>query len=70
MVGKANKILGMLKRTFESRDLKLWKELYVSLVRPYLEYAVQAWNPHLQSEIDKIESAKEGLPESQFFLRN
>ena len=49
-----NKKLGMLKRTFESMDPKLWKKLYVSLVRPY---AVQAWNPHLQ-EIDKIESVQ------------
>ena len=27
MVGKANRMLGMLKRTFESRDPKLWKEI-------------------------------------------
>ena len=45
----------MLKRTFESRDPGLWKDLYVSLVRPHLEYAVQAWNPYLQGDIDKIE---------------
>ena len=25
---------------------------------PYLEYVVQAWNPHLQGEIDKIERVK------------
>ena len=30
MVGKANMILGMLKKTFESRDPGLWKDLYVS----------------------------------------
>ena len=54
MVGKANMILGMLKRTFESRDHGLWKDLYVSLVRPHLEYSVQAWNPYLQGNIDKI----------------
>ena len=48
----------MLKKTFVSRDPKLWKELYVSIVRPHLEYAVQAWNPHLQGEIDKIESVQ------------
>jgi len=55
MVGKPNKTLGMLKRTFENREPGLWKDLYVSLVRPHLEYAVQAWNPHLQGDIDKIE---------------
>ena len=50
MVGKANRMLGMLKKTFESRDPKLWKELCVSLVRPHLEYAVQDWNPHFISD--------------------
>ena len=45
----------MLKRTFESREPGLWKDLYVSLVRPHLEYAVQAWNPYLQGDIDKFE---------------
>ena len=36
---KANKVLGMLKKTFTSRDADLWKLLYVSLVRPNLEYS-------------------------------
>ncbi len=58
MVGKANRKLGMLKKTFESREPGLWKDLYVSPVMPDLEYAVQAWNPHLQEEIDKIERLK------------
>ena len=29
--------------------------MYVSLVRPYLEYAVKAWNPHTQADIGKVE---------------
>ena len=53
-------IFSDFKRTFESRDLKLWKELYVSLVKPHLEYAMQAWNPHLQDEIDKPERGQKG----------
>ena len=40
---KANKVLGMLLKTFVSRESDLWKKLYISLVRPHLEYAVQAW---------------------------
>jgi hypothetical protein len=65
MVGKANRTLGMLKRTFESREPGLWKDLYVSLVRPHLEYAVQAWNLNLQRDIDKIERVQRraiGIP--------
>ena len=48
MVAEANRTLGMLKRTFESRDSVLWKDKYICLVRPHLEYDVQAWNPHLK----------------------
>ena len=36
-VKKANRILGMLKRTFYRRHPRLWRNLYVSLVRPHLE---------------------------------
>ena len=47
VVGKANKVLGMLKKTFVSRDIELWLKLNKSLVRPHLEYSVQAWCPTL-----------------------
>ena len=43
IVGKANMIMRMLKITFASKDLGVWKDLYVSLVptgfRPH--YVVQ-----------------------------
>ena len=37
---KANRILGMLKRTFLSRDVELWTSLYRTYIRPQLEFAV------------------------------
>ena len=55
MVGKANRTLGMLKKTFESSDPKFWKDLYVSLVRSRFENVVQAWSPPLQADIEKVE---------------
>ena len=42
IVAKANKVLGMLVKTFASRDKELWKMLYISLVRPHLEFASAA----------------------------
>jgi ribonucleases P/MRP protein subunit RPP40 len=45
---KANKVLGMLLRTFEYRDLDLIKSLYTTFVRPHLEFAVSVWSPHMQ----------------------
>ena len=38
MVAKANRTLGMLKKTFRSREPGLWKDLYVSLLRPHLGF--------------------------------
>ena len=29
--------------------------MYVALIRPHLEYAVQTWNPHLIGDIEKLE---------------
>jgi hypothetical protein len=55
IVAKANKVLGMLVKTFTSRDQELWKLLYVSLVRPHLEFASSVWNPHLLGDIEIVE---------------
>ena len=55
---KANRVLGMLKKTFMCRDSNLWKKLYISLVRPHLEYAVQVWNPYLAKDIELIEKVQ------------
>ena len=38
---KANRVLSMLKIHFYRRYPRLWRNLYVALVRPHLEYAVQ-----------------------------
>ena len=52
---KANSVIGMLKNAFVSRDVELWIKLYVSLVRPHLEYAVSVWKPRLRRDIDALE---------------
>ena len=70
IVGKTNRILGMPKRTFESREPRLWKDIYISLVWSDLEYAVQAWNPYLYGDIDKIERVQRRPPEFQLVLSN
>jgi hypothetical protein len=58
VVKTANRIIGLIKRTFTSRDEKVLLPLYKSLVRPHLEYCVQAWCPHLKKDIDLIENVQ------------
>lgn len=55
-VSKAKSIIGVIRRTFEYLDLKTFRMLYVSLVRPHLEYANPVWNPYLKKHIDMIEN--------------
>ena len=57
-VMKANRVLGMIKRTYVNRSKNNILNLYKSLVRPHLEYCVQAWRPFLQQDVDNIEKVQ------------
>jgi ribonuclease P/MRP protein subunit RPP40 len=49
-IGKANSMIGMLKRSFTSRDTKIWNNLYKVYIRSHF-----VWNPYRQKDIDKLE---------------
>ena len=52
----AKGIIAQLKNSFSYFDAELVRLLYVSLIRPHLEYAVPVWNPHLKKDIDELEN--------------
>ena len=53
---KARKILGLLYRKYcKFSDQATLLQLYISLVRPHLEYSAPVWNPHLQRDIQMLE---------------
>lgn len=54
----ANRVLGVLRNAFVSRDLEIWRRLYTVYVRPHLEFAVQAWCPHSKGDIKAIEKVQ------------
>lgn len=39
-------MLGRIKRTFTYLDEEIFLVLFLSLVRPHMEYAEQAWSPY------------------------
>ena len=57
ITGRANKLLGLLRRNLSTGDRRVKEAAYLGLVRPLLEYASQAWNPYmdnLSNEMEKI----------------
>ena len=57
-VNKANEIMGLIRRGFSFLDADFFKKLYVSFVRPHLEYAQSVWAPHLKKYVDMLEKVQ------------
>ena len=49
---QGNHILGVIRRNITYKEKSLSVPLYNAIVRPHLEYCIQAWNPHLRKDID------------------
>ena len=47
IVKKANSVMGMIRRNFAFLDTDMFKQLFVAIARPHLEYGATVWNPHL-----------------------
>ena len=52
---KGNQVLGMIRRNISYKDKSLIVPLYKAIVRPHLEYCIQAWSPYLRKYIDMLE---------------
>ena len=70
VVKKANKMLGLIKRSFTYKDEQTILKLYKALVRPHLEYAQQFWSPHLKKDVDKLEKVQKRATKIVPTLRN
>ena len=56
---KDNQVLGMIRRNITYKIKCLITPLYKAIVRPHLEYCIQAWNPYLRKDIDTLENNTE-----------
>jgi len=55
---KGNQILGLINRTITCKNKRVILSLYKSLVRPHVEYCIQAWRPHLVKDIAILEKVQ------------
>ena len=55
---KANKMLGLIKRTLAYRNRKALLALNKAIVRPHLEYCCSAWAPHYVKDKELLEKVQ------------
>ena len=56
---KAKKLIRLIYRQYyQHSNTDTLKQLYMSSVRPHLEYATAVWDPHLQKDINKLEKVQ------------
>ena len=58
LLDKANKILGTVYRTLAPTNQEPFSILYITLVRPILEYAAPGWCPYLVKDILALEKVQ------------
>ena len=52
---KGNQILGLIRRNITYKEIKLIILLHKAIVRPHLEYNIQAWRPYRKKNVDMLE---------------
>ena len=57
-ISKANKMLGLVKRSFSYLDHSIFLMLYKALIRPHLEYGNLIWYPYLKRQSAAIEKVQ------------
>ena len=55
---KANRMLGLIRRTLHAAPQQVRKQAYEALVRPTQEYATCAWSPHTKTGIQTVEQVQ------------
>ena len=70
VIKKANKLVGFIGRSIEYKSKATIVTLYNSLVRPIMEYCVQAWCPYYQKDIAKLERVQRRVTKMIPSLRN
>ena len=57
-INKANRLLGIIRRSFSALDNTSYTLLYKAIVRPHLEHAATIWNPYKKGYIDDLEKVQ------------
>ena len=55
-----------LLKTIQSRNIWTFKKLFITYIRPQLEYNSQIWSPYLQEDINRVETIQRNFTKKAF----
>ena len=58
IINKANRTLGIVRKTFDYMNKDTFCQIFKGLIRPHLEYAAPVWSPHLIKYKEAIENVQ------------
>lgn len=61
IAAKASRVLNFLKRNFKQVPADLKETLYMTNVRPILEYGCATWDPDAKTLISELKNVRQGL---------
>ena len=67
---KANRVLGFISRSVSNRTADVILKLYLALVRPHMDYAVQFWCPYYRMDINSLEAVQRRMTKMIHNIRN
>ena len=67
---RANRVLGFIARSVTNKTAEVILRLYLTLVRPHLDYAVQFWSPYYRMDINRLESIQRRMTKMIYNFRS
>ena len=69
-VSRANSVLGRMRKTFQFFNIRLFKIIYPTYIRPHLEFASAVWNSMNKADIKKLEGIQKRATKMVIELRS
>jgi hypothetical protein len=61
LANKGRRLMGLCRKTMQSRDPVFMIRLYTTYIRPVLMYAAPIWSPYLRHEVEDLESVQKSF---------